>query len=313
MSLMLLLLVLVNTIVLAQSKDEVAIRAVLEGHSRAVLDKDAEKAISYYAQSPDLTVSNSTPGYPRGYAELADKFRQWIGTTKQKSTTTFVTDDFRYRIQGNMAFVSYIETYTRADGTVSKTHKADYLEKEKDEWKMLGNFWIGEGKPLLSQNMIEDWERAKAYTKAYLDAMPEDGYDFRPTPDIRSFAQQYLHTAAVNYRYLNFATRQPNPYPGDDLEKVKDMQSKAAVTKVTMESYDAVINALKNLTQAQLTEKAVWYEYETTKAIIFQKGLEHLTHHRGQTTIYLRLKGAIPPGEKLLNVTERMHRIPQKP
>ncbi|MBO0721263.1 MAG: damage-inducible protein DinB, partial [Blastocatellia bacterium] len=26
---------------------------------------------------------------------------------------------------------------------------------------------------------------------------------------------------------------------------------------------------------------------------------EHQTHHRGQTTIYLRLKGVTPPGEKL--------------
>ncbi|GAB2563854.1 DinB family protein [Spirosoma areae] len=164
-----------------------------------------------------------------------------------------------------------------------------------------------------NQDMIEDWERAKAYTKAYLDAMPEDGYDFRPTPDIRSFAQQYLHTAAVNYRYINFATGQPNPYPGDDLEKVKEMQSKAAVTKVTMESYDAVILALKNLTKTQAQEKAVYYRWETTKEMIFRKGLEHLSHHRGQTTLYLRLKGVIPPGETLLNATERINTVETKP
>jgi uncharacterized damage-inducible protein DinB len=29
------------------------------------------------------------------------------------------------------------------------------------------------------------------------------------------------------------------------------------------------------------------------------KGFEHQTHHRGQTTIYLRLKGVKPPQEKL--------------
>ncbi len=163
------------------------------------------------------------------------------------------------------------------------------------------------------QNMIEDWERAKAYTKEYLDAMPEDGYDFRPTPDIRSFSQQYLHVAAVNYRYINFATGQPNPYPGDALETVKEMQSKAAVTKVTLESFDSVINALKNLTKTQAQEKATYYKWTTSKEMIFWKGLEHLTHHRGQTTIYLRLRGIIPPGEKLLNATERMNSVPDKP
>ncbi len=119
--------------------------------------------------------------------------------------------------------------------------------------------------------------------------------------------------AAVNYRYVNFATGQANPYPGDDLETLKEMQSKTAVTKVTMESYDAVINALKNLTTTQGQEKAAYYKWDTTKEMIFRKGFERLTHHRGQTTIYLRLKGVVPLGEKLLNATERMHPIQNKP
>ena len=41
--------------------------------------------------------------------------------------------------------------------------------------------------------MIVDWERAKAYTKEYLDAMPEEGINFKPTQDIRSLAEQMLH------------------------------------------------------------------------------------------------------------------------
>jgi uncharacterized damage-inducible protein DinB len=38
---------------------------------------------------------------------------------------------------------------------------------------------------------------------------------------------------------------------------------------------------------------------ELTKSGIFGKAFEHQTHHRGQCTIYLRLKGVVPPGEKL--------------
>ena len=47
--------------------------------------------------------------------------------------------------------------------------------------------------------MIRDWERAKAYTKEYLDAMPEDGINFKATPDIRSFAEQMLHLAQGSF------------------------------------------------------------------------------------------------------------------
>ncbi|MBC7915574.1 MAG: damage-inducible protein DinB, partial [Pyrinomonadaceae bacterium] len=31
--------------------------------------------------------------------------------------------------------------------------------------------------------MVKDWERAKVYTKEYLDAMPETGYSLKPTPE----------------------------------------------------------------------------------------------------------------------------------
>jgi hypothetical protein len=31
------------------------------------------------------------------------------------------------------------------------------------------------------ENILKDWERARAYTKEYLDAMPESGYALKPT------------------------------------------------------------------------------------------------------------------------------------
>ena len=41
--------------------------------------------------------------------------------------------------------------------------------------------------------MVKEWERAKAYTKEYLDTMPEPGYALKPTPEMRSFAEQMLY------------------------------------------------------------------------------------------------------------------------
>jgi uncharacterized damage-inducible protein DinB len=147
--------------------------------------------------------------------------------------------------------------------------------------------------------MIKDWQRAKLYTKDYINAMPEDGFGLKPTPEIRSFAQQYLHIAAVNYRYAAAATGRTNPYPGDSLEHMVDMQAKAAVTDVTMKSYDFVIDALKSLMEANMNQKAMLYRFDLTKEEIFLKGFEHQTHHRGQTTVYLRLRGITPPFERL--------------
>lgn len=126
--------------------DEVAIKAVAEGHSQASEERDAEKAIGYLAKSPNVAVSYNVPGYPRGYEQVADGYRKVLADLP-KGTSKVTTSDYRYRIVGNTAFVTYIEIYTKPDGTVAgRNHKANYLEKEGGQWKMIGNFWMPEQK-----------------------------------------------------------------------------------------------------------------------------------------------------------------------
>ncbi len=151
--------------------------------------------------------------------------------------------------------------------------------------------------------MISEWQRAKNYTKAYLDAMPADGYGFKPTPEIRSFAQQMLHLADANYLFATLASGKDNSF-GITLPNHKVLEniippSKDTVTKTTMDSYDWVINNLKGMTPSQMLETIKFRNMDITRSAMFGKAFEHQTHHRGQTTIYLRLKGVTPPGEML--------------
>jgi len=146
--------------------------------------------------------------------------------------------------------------------------------------------------------MIADWQRAKNYTKAYLDAMPEDGYAFKPTPEMRSFAGQMLHLADGNYFLVGAATGKPGPLGKESAEKTV-AQTKEATTKAAMDSYDYVISTLQNATPAQLQEMAKVGGKDITKQVAFNKAFEHRTHHCGQATVYLRLKGVTPPGEML--------------
>lgn len=145
---------------------------------------------------------------------------------------------------------------------------------------------------------VKDWERAKAYTKEYLDAMPEDGYSFKPTKEMRSFAQQMMHLAEANYGLVATAAGTTSPVKFGDLEKSTD-QSKATTTKSVMDSYDFVINALKNVPADKMNETVKIFNQDMSRTTGFAKAFEHQTHHRGQTTVYLRLKGVTPPGEKL--------------
>lgn len=163
---------------------------------------------------------------------------------------------------------------------------------------LLITFTAASAQELLS-NKIAEWERGKTYTKEYLDMMPESGYALKPTPEMRSFAEQMLHLTDANYGFTATATGEKSPFGLGEAEKIQD-KSKANVTKVVMAGYDYVIAALQKMTPKQFEEKVKFMNrFEMTKDMVFIKNFEHQTHHRGQATVYLRLAGVKPPQEKL--------------
>lgn len=151
---------------------------------------------------------------------------------------------------------------------------------------------------ITKEQTIAEWTRAKAYTKTYLDAMPADGYALKPTPEIRSFAQQMLHLAADNYVFGAGAAGKTAPAELTDAEK-KVAPTKEATTKAVLDSYDYVINAIQAIPANELNKEVSFFNMKSTTALLLAKGFEHQTHHRGQTTVYLRLKGVKPPEEML--------------
>ena len=150
------------------------------------------------------------------------------------------------------------------------------------------------------EKIIAAWERAKVYTKEYLDAATQEVYDFKPTAEIRSFAEQMQHLALDNYKLVREATLPVTTASNyKDLEK-SQLNTKAEVTQAVMESYDFAIATIKSVDNAKMnTAVKMFNKWETTVEDGLAKSFEHQTHHRGQCTIYLRLKGIAPPREKL--------------
>ena len=144
-----------------------------------------------------------------------------------------------------------------------------------------------------------DWQRAKEFTKEYLDAMPADGMNYKPTPEIRSFADQMLHLAAANYSFGSVASGKANPMQGKKMEEMTELKTKEALTKTVMDSYDFMLDAIKGMSDAQLAETVKMGQRDMTRELVLSKAFEHQTHHRGQSTIYIRMKGVKPPNEKL--------------
>lgn len=152
----------------------------------------------------------------------------------------------------------------------------------------------------IKAQMVKDWERAKAYTLEYLNAMPADKYSTKPVDSMRSFAQQMLHLAQGNLFLMSITTDQKPPsYMMSALEQSQGAQLKDSVMYYVISSYDYCINAAKNSDVSKWGEKKKARIFEETRLAFMMKAFEHQGHHRGQTTVYIRLQGIKPPEEKL--------------
>jgi uncharacterized damage-inducible protein DinB len=158
---------------------------------------------------------------------------------------------------------------------------------------------FAQGNDSLKAQLIRDWQRAKDYTKAYLDAMPADKYSFRPVDSIRSFSEQMLHLAQANVSLVANGTGKDRIFAGRNLEKSATAQGKDSVVYLTLASYDFCIDAIKNMDASKMDEVVKRGNFAETRRAWIMKGFEHQTHQRGQCTIYIRLQGIRPPGEML--------------
>lgn len=148
--------------------------------------------------------------------------------------------------------------------------------------------------------MVNDWQRGKEYTIEYMNTMPADKYSFKAVDSLRSFAQQLLHLATANVFLMSTATDQPPlPWTSFGLENRTTAQNKDSVVYYVNASYDFCINSVKKSDPSKWKEEKELFGFKATRFALMLKTFEHQTHHRGQTTVYIRLNNIKPPQEKL--------------
>jgi uncharacterized damage-inducible protein DinB len=152
----------------------------------------------------------------------------------------------------------------------------------------------------LKSALLTEWQRARDYTREVLEAMPRDRYAFRPTDSTRTFALQMLHLARMNFIMISFGTGEKSAWMQRNIEKSVTLADPDSVKFVVLESYDFAIQSIRRLDPQRLLERNKVGPFDLPRFLWLMKAFEHQTHHRGQTVVYLRLCGVVPPEEKLL-------------
>ena len=143
--------------------------------------------------------------------------------------------------------------------------------------------------------LVVDFERGKTLSLAYIEAMPEDKFDFSPDDEAQSFALQMLHMAQGTVGLSANGTGAESPFGQTNLAEDTSNHTKARITEITTEAFDFVISSVKEMDPATFDEVVERGPFKVTRLGWVNKAKEHLNHHRGQTAVYLRLNGVKPP------------------
>jgi uncharacterized damage-inducible protein DinB len=120
------------------------------------------------------------------------------------------------------------------------------------------------------------------------DQMAEADYGFKLTPPQMSFAEQMVHLAQEQAGLLS-------PFSGAAPKESKPASmSKKDVMAFVRQSYDQSIAMVAKLTPAQITKTYQSFEGSMTGLELLMFVLDHSTHHRASSEMYLRAKGITP-------------------
>ena len=143
-------------------------------------------------------------------------------------------------------------------------------------------------------------------------AVPQNKFDWRPAPGVRSIAEAYLHIAFGNYGLIKMATgKEPPAEAGWEMNPTKwdkKTTDKSEIKKILERSFAHVHEVIGALPDADLDKMVNLFGHEVTarSALIILVG--HLNEHLGQSVAYARANKVTPPWSK----DESAHHMPDK-
>jgi DinB family protein len=95
------------------------------------------------------------------------------------------------------------------------------------------------------------WDNTRTLVEGLVAQVPEDKYDFRPTPEVRSFREQFTHLISENFYFMAQAAGESAPMERSAIEKLKGRDE---VIKALKDSYDYGANVWTGMTEQKAME-----------------------------------------------------------
>jgi uncharacterized damage-inducible protein DinB len=133
-------------------------------------------------------------------------------------------------------------------------------------------------------------------------AIPEDKYDWRPAPGVRSIREVCLHIAYGNQLMLNISNgiEKDALYKQiqDQLKREGEKLTKDQVIEAMTAGFKTVREALQSASAGSLSRDIDFFGRATTRRAVLVALDVHIGEHLGQLIAYARMNGIAPPWSK---------------
>lgn len=135
-----------------------------------------------------------------------------------------------------------------------------------------------------------NYSNVKANILKSADAMPADGYSYKPEPDIRTFARVLNHVTEAQFRTCGAVngTKDPAKPPADTADK-------ATVVEALKASFAECDKAFATLTDTNLADMLQAGPAKRSRIGLLWGTASHDNEQYATLALYLRLKGLTPP------------------
>jgi uncharacterized damage-inducible protein DinB len=143
---------------------------------------------------------------------------------------------------------------------------------------------------------LERLETSRKYLILVAETMPKDKYDFKATPESMTFAENLMHIGwAMDWHSQSLMGGRVARDWNTDTELKVDKKSKKEMIETIEKTFDKTTEFISNFDINKLGERLDYFGADRTKRQILLLLADHITHHRGQMLVYMRLNGLVPP------------------
>lgn len=148
-------------------------------------------------------------------------------------------------------------------------------------------------------DVLADFERVSGKLVSLAEAIPAEKYGWRPSDEVRTVSQIFMHVATTNYGLppgFGAPPAEGMPQGFEALtEKLEAISDKAEVLDTLRQSIDNAKQAVAGVADEEVGGKVQFFGQEMSRRRIILILLTHAHEHLGQAIAYARSIGVVPP------------------